>query len=176
MIEQVIEGSFLIAHPRSETNYFSETVIYILENNSEGSLGFIVNRSAGASVGEVLDHAPNPITHENLLIGGPVQSDCLRFLSVCTNDQLNLPPKLIHDLGTAAEQGQTEEYAVLPLLGYAGWAEGQLEQEISEDFWLITSLGWRGLLSEPEAERYSLGSSQLGFDPALIGFTSDHLQ
>jgi putative transcriptional regulator len=176
MIEQAIEGSFLIAHPRSETHYFSKTLIYILENNSEGSLGFIVNRSAGASLGEVLDHAPDQMTNETLLIGGPVQSDCLRFLSVCTNDQLSLPPKLIPDLGAAAELGQTDDYAILPLLGYAGWDKGQLEQEISEDLWLIVTIDWMMLLSAPEAERYELGSSQLGFDPALIGLSSEHLQ
>ena len=176
MIEQIIEGSFLIAHPRSETNYFSDTLIYILENNSDGSLGFIVNRSAGTTLGEVLSEAPDEIAAETLLIGGPVQNDCLRFLSISTNDQLSLPPKLISDLATAALHVHSDDCAMLTLLGYAGWAEGQLEKEISEDVWLITAIDWMKLLSVPEDERYGLGSSQLGFDPALIGLTSDHLQ
>jgi len=176
MIEQVIEGSFLIAHPRSETNYFSETLIYVLENNSDGSFGFIINRSAGTSLGEVLSQTPDAIADETLLIGGPVQNDCLRFLSVCKNNQLKRPPKLVSDLATAAAHGQEDDCAVLPLLGYAGWAEGQLEHEISEDVWLIATIDWMMLLSAPETERYGLGSSQLGFDPKLIGLTPDYLQ
>ena len=82
MTEQSITGSFLIAHPRSEPNYFSETLIYVLDNDGQGSLGFVVNRAAETTLSDVLTEVPSELADASLLLGGPVQSDCLRFLSI----------------------------------------------------------------------------------------------
>ena len=121
-------GAFLLASPSLRDTNFAATVILLVEVSSEGALGFVVNRPAG----EVW---PLPDTPAGKMFwGGPVEPDRLWCLSKwgAEGDEPILPGLWWAD---PREVPKGEE--VKFLLGYAGWSEGQLEEEMAEGSWLV---------------------------------------
>ncbi|MEM8854072.1 MAG: YqgE/AlgH family protein, partial [Pseudomonadota bacterium] len=73
----------------------------------------------------------------------------------------------------AIASGGGPEHALLAL-GYAGWAPGQLENEISNNGWLHCEAD-HDLLFEGDLEsRYERAIQKLGFDPALLSSVAGH--
>ena len=74
-----LNSTILISNPTFTDNVFSSSVIYVLENNFNGSLGFIINKNTEK-------------IHENsnskIMFGGPVDSESLYILDFI-NDDLN---------------------------------------------------------------------------------------
>ena len=169
MIEQAITHSVLLASPRMLGGFFEESVIFILENNSGGSFGFVLNRPAKTQLSDLMPDAPEHLQASAVLLGGPVQIDHLFFLALRTDQTDPAHIGLVQDLGSASCPTKDPNLLVLPVLGYAGWAPKQLEGEIQGDDWLVTNVDPGLLLHEPISERYAFVREQLGFDPTLLG-------
>ena len=169
MTEQTITHSVLFASPRMLGGFFAETIIFSLENNAEGSFGFVLNRPAKAALSHLLPSAPEVLQQQAVLLGGPVQIDHLLFLALDTNNQNPCPMRIAEDLQDATQAAEDPCQRVLPILGYAGWAPKQLESEIQADDWLVTDASPVALLQVPLPARYDVVKQQLGFDPTLLG-------
>ncbi|MEJ6670539.1 MAG: YqgE/AlgH family protein [Pseudomonadales bacterium] len=168
MTEQAITHSILLASPRMLGGFFAETVIFILENNNEGSFGFVLNRPAEARLSDLMHDAPEPLQGSAVLLGGPVQIDHLFFLIVGA-DAPPPPMRIAEDISAANRAAEDPCQQVLAVLGYAGWSPKQLESEIQADDWLVTNANPVALLQAPIPERYAFVKQQLGFDPTLLG-------
>ena len=111
-----LNSTILISNPTFTDNVFSSSVIYVLENNLNGSLGFIINKNTEK-------------IHENsnskIMFGGPVDSDSLYILDFI-NDDLNK-----FGLNTPLVNFKDK----MILAGYTGWDSGQLEDEILSNYW-----------------------------------------
>jgi len=59
-------------------------------------------------------------------------------------------------------------------LGYAGWGEGQLEREISENAWLHWPADNDLIFSAPVEQRWSQAASLLGVDLSLLSTDAGH--
>ena len=169
MTEQAITHSVLLASPRMLGGFFEESVIFILENNSEGSFGFVLNRPAKGQLSDLMPDAPEHLQASAVLLGGPVQIDHLFFLALRTDQSDHAPIRVVQDLGPEDCPTAGPERQLLPVLGYAGWAPEQLEGEIQADDWLVTNADPGALLQVPMSERYAFVREQLGFDPTLLG-------
>lgn len=165
MTEQTITHSVLLASPRMLGGFFEESVIFILENNAEGSFGFVLNRPAKYPISDLMPDAPECLRASRVLLGGPVQIDHLFFLAF-PSDQ-NDPTRI--RIVQAQSAGNDADQQVLPVLGYAGWSPQQLESEIQADDWLVTNVDPGALLQQPMSERYAFVKARLGFDPTLLG-------
>lgn len=62
----------------------------------------------------------------------------------------------------------------LHLLGYAGWAPGQLEQEIVENAWLTTTASTEIVFETAVDERWKAAAKQLGIDLDLLNLDAGH--
>lgn len=151
-------GTFLIAAPRLLDPNFMHTVILLCAHTPEGSHGLIVNRPGPATLADVasdsklLENRTDP-----LWIGGPVQQETLQILHRLGSD---IPGSLHvtadvhlggdHDV-LQARLAETEAGLdrVRFVLGYSGWGEGQLEQEIAEGSWVVSTVD-AGLAFDPE--------------------------
>src|SRR5690606_9148161 len=126
---------------------FTRTVTYLCEHNEYGALGVTVNRPLGMSLAEVLEQyglstddaliAGQPVFH-----GGPVQPergfvlhDAGREFDATLRVDARVAVTASRDVleSLAAGQGPSR---TLVALGYAGWAPGQLEQELADNAWL----------------------------------------
>ena len=54
------------------------------------------------------------------------------------------------------------------LLGYAGWGEGQLEEELSENVWLTSDADPEIIFDPDYGVKWSRAVGKLGFDPAQL--------
>lgn len=143
-----IAGKLLVASPTLQSPAFFRTVIAMLDHNSDGALGVIINRPGDASLLEVLppvaDIASTPAV---LFSGGPVEPNVAialgevdRRLAADARSEAWRPvvgPLVTVDLDydPAHLAGSLRELRVFA--GYAGWSGGQLEGEIAEGAWFV---------------------------------------
>ncbi len=134
-------GRLLVATPLIGDPTFERTVVLLLAHGDEGAFGLVVNRPSDTSVLEVAapwaDRAAAPGV---VFVGGPVTRDTVIGVAalgpvagpgyspvvggIGTVD-LNEPPGAVHHDGPG----------VRLFAGSAGWAPGQLEDEIREGAW-----------------------------------------
>lgn len=107
---------------------FAGTVVLLVEQGDEGSLGFVVNRP----VGEVWPQGPGD--GARVFWGGPVEKErmwCLSGWGADGEDPI-LPGVWWAD---PADVPAGQEMKLL--MGYAGWSPGQLEGECEEGAWVV---------------------------------------
>lgn len=180
-----LENNFLIAMPSMDESYFKKSVIYICEHNEEGAMGLIINAPINLSVNELLQQvdknkAPSPTLSTPVLSGGPVSKDrgfVLHSLqsgwgsSMILNDNVMITTSKDILLALGTEQSP-EKFLIA--LGYAGWAPGQLEEELKDNFWLTTPANDTILFDTPIEQRWQKATEQLGFDIAHLSSDIGH--
>ncbi|MEO1104621.1 MAG: YqgE/AlgH family protein [Devosia sp.] len=188
-----LEGHCLIAMPQMADTRFEKAVVFLCAHSAEGAMGIIVNKPA-ANVSfvdllaqlDVIDdedqiRLPEAVQRVAVHNGGPVDtgrgfvlhtSDFrLKEATLVTSNDVCLTATV--EILRAIASGGGPEHALLAL-GYAGWAPGQLENEISNNGWLHCEAD-HDLLFEGDLEsRYERAIQKLGFDPALLSSVAGH--
>jgi len=141
-----LKGRLLIASPFLEDPYFSRTLIILCDHNDEGSFGFVLNRYIELDLPDLLEHLPE--TTGRISLGGPVENNSLFYIHTL-GDQI---PESVHIGGNLFLGGDFEIISkgienetidsdeVRFFVGYAGWSEEQLEDEIEERSWYVRNL------------------------------------
>lgn len=147
------KGDLLISYPYLEDDYFFRSVICMMEHNSEGSFGLIINKKMPYKIGEVLpilSHIDNA-----LYMGGPVDTSALFFLHPYKDlkDTIPVCNELywngdIHELKDMFELKFAHPKEVRFFLGYSGWSSGQIEEEIQEKSWIVGSYNYPLIMDE----------------------------
>jgi len=148
--EPDLAGQLLVATPEMQDPRFIETVIYLVKHDSGGAMGIVINRPLGkgpieallkgigveskGAKGEIVVHYGGPVSPE---AGFILHSDDLLLensTKVKDGIAMTADPKLLE----AISQGAGPRQALLAL-GYAGWAPGQLEEELKADAWFVVT-------------------------------------
>ncbi|MCL4129326.1 UNVERIFIED_CONTAM: hypothetical protein GTU68_046664 [Idotea baltica] len=132
---------------------FQRSVILICEHRFEGSFGLILNKQLDLSIGD----AVNELSHLNapLFFGGPVQPDTLHFIhsyGELLTDSLEISKGVFwggdfEHLKFLAETNQIDPQKIRFYLGYSGWSEGQLTEELKEKSWITSKCSPKDLFS-----------------------------
>ena len=132
----------MISDPFLKDPNFMRTAVFLCEHNEEGSFGFVLNRPFEQRLDEFVPDLEGFVIP--VYYGGPVQPDTLHFLH-------NIPAlqpdaqKIFDDVywgGDFREVIRLIKSRELDLdnirffLGYSGWSEGQLGDELEEKSWL----------------------------------------
>lgn len=137
------KGKLLISAPHL-TDIFKRSVIYLVEHDEKGSVGFVLNKPIKFNVDEVIEDFPE--FNSKVFLGGPVQTELVNFIH-------KNPGKI--DGGYEVQNGiywggnfsslrlLVEANSVNPddvkfFVGYAGWSAGQLDDEMKENSWYVT--------------------------------------
>ena len=138
-----ITGSLMLAHPHLKDPNFVRSVVLMTAHEDEGSLGVVINRSAGMALGEVDPSLKKyGLQDVPLYIGGPVASDQL-ILAGWKVDSIFNEFQLFFGLDPAKAQIKREQDPDLKLRafrGYAGWSKDQLEGELSDNAWVVSEM------------------------------------
>lgn len=176
---------FLIAMPTMQEGVFAGALTYICEHNENGALGVVVNRPLSLTLQEMFDQVNIPL-HEPVLaklpvyFGGPVQTERGFVLhdgqqnwesTLRINDKLALTTS--RDILVAMGTGEGPRNQIVTL-GYAGWDQGQLEHEVSENIWLTVPASEHILFDSPPEERLSAAMALLGVDYATLVEDAGH--
>ena len=171
MAHQSLTGSFLVALPGLGGDYFEDSLILLAEHSPEGSLGLVLNKPANVTLTELLEE-PGVLADLPVMLGGPVATDQLYFLH--SNEREYAGTHAINEeisLSTSAEllDEQSLPSYLQIFVGYAGWSAGQLEQELSEDVWLLAPFSTEVLFYTTFAEQPEAAAAKIGIDLNLLG-------
>jgi putative transcriptional regulator len=180
-----LTNQFLIAMPTMADANFVQTVTFIWEHDKDGALGIIINRPLQMCLADVFEQlkmpkAPGIIGQQNVLQGGPVQTDrgfvvhqaggrWEHTRQVSSRIQVTTSPDILN----AMAQG-TGPQTALVALGYADWGTGQLESELAQNAWLTVPCDERILFETPYEQRWRAAGRLLGIDLATISHHAGH--
>ncbi|MBA3280972.1 MAG: YqgE/AlgH family protein [Acidimicrobiia bacterium] len=134
-------GRLLVATPLIGDPNFERTVVLLLAHGAEGAFGVVVNRPSGTSVDEVAEWwLPQVSAPAVLFVGGPVGTDTVVGIARRGTDPVAHFGVVLGDLGTVdlhqpPDPGEHPWHGVRLFAGSAGWAPGQLEDEVAEGAW-----------------------------------------
>src|SRR3954465_11303259 len=159
MAESTLASRLLIATPLLTEPTFARTVILLLEHGEEsGAFGLVLDRPGGAAVLDVVPSVADLATEPGVLFsGGPVSPSTAIALGLAAPGADPegwtpvMPPIVTVDLDHDPALLATSLRALRVFAGYAGWAPGQLEQEIAEGAWyLVDALPDDAFLDDPD--------------------------
>jgi putative transcriptional regulator len=188
-----LDGQLLIAMPVMDDERFARSVIYVCAHSSEGAMGIIVNRRAGSidfpellAQLDIIDDADNiklPESAESMKVlkGGPVETGrgFVLHSSDFFIDDATLPIDdgicltATVDILRAIANGGGPKHAILAL-GYAGWAPGQLEDEIQGNGWLHCAADDDLIFGTDIDEKYMRALQKIGVAPGTLSAEAGH--
>lgn len=182
---EFLTNQFLIAMPGLADDNFHHTVTYLCQHGDEGAMGIVINRPSGLRLNDILDQldissSALPCAEQLIYIGGPVQTDrgfVLHTHGGQWDSTLHITPDISittsRDILEAIAHGKGPAKSLIAL-GYAGWGEGQLEQEISANAWLNGPAPEDVLFDLPAEARWEAAAKALGIDLNLLSGEAGH--
>ncbi len=139
-------GKILLAEPFMLDPNFKRSAVLLAEHSEDGSIGFILNKKLDMRVDRLI--AQFPEFNAPVFFGGPVQTDTIHY---------------VHNVGELLEDSRRIHHGVwwggsfekLKFLissklitsdnirffvGYSGWTEGQLTDEMNIGSWLLADM------------------------------------
>jgi putative transcriptional regulator len=187
-----LDGQMLIAMPSMGDERFSRSVIYVCAHSTEGAMGIVVNQpAANISFPDLLvqlDVIPAADLIQlpsgagvAVLKGGPVDTQrgfvlhssdfYIENSTLPIDDGICLTATL--DILKAIARGTGPRNAILAL-GYAGWAPGQLENEIQHNGWLHCSADPELIFGPDTGGKYTLALKKIGIDLGMLSSEAGH--
>jgi putative transcriptional regulator len=173
-------GQLLIAMPGISDPRFERALILVCAHDERHAMGLAVNRPVeGLTVPDLLARleigreirAPDDL----VLMGGPVERE--RGFVLHTDDyqaehSLEVAPGYAltptrDALEAMASNNGHPRKAVLAL-GYAGWGEGQLENEIKENVWLVCEADETLVFGADHEAKWRRALTKIGVDPERL--------
>ena len=148
---EIVPGKLLIADPFLRDPNFMRSVVFICEHKDDGSFGFVLNRRYEQLLGELIGGLESSIFP--VYYGGPVQIDTIHYL----HQRPDLIPGgaevtdgifwggAFETIIELLKADQLTERDIRFFIGYSGWGEGQLDEEMKLKSW-ITGEGTRKLI------------------------------
>ena len=136
-------GDLLISEPFLNDPNFERTVILICEHNERGTFGLVLNKVTDLTLKDVL---AEEVAFSGLLnLGGPVEQNTLHFvhkLGEKIDGSIELGDGLywsgdFEQIKSMLNEGLLQETDIQFYLGYSGWEEGQLRQELDAQSWFV---------------------------------------
>jgi putative transcriptional regulator len=186
-----LTNHFLIAMPSLSDALFGRSVVFMCEHSERGALGLVINKPSDIRLPRLFEKIDLPMGRADLrdtpvFQGGPVQTergfvlhdaiDSAEGESIYAST-LAIPGGLemttSKDVLEAMASGVGPR-RVLVTLGYASWAQGQLESEITENSWLTVAADPALIFDTPVHERYERAMALLGLQPWMLAPDAGH--
>jgi len=198
MIDLIETPSILVASPLLQDHNFHRSVLLLIDQNDDGAMAVCVNKPSDISlVSAVVDHPQEIPSNIPTWIGGPVSNDCGLIL---TNQKIESNANEISSRGVTLtssdaamnnlieygkkyanhsnqeikeKKAATSEhlYPYRFVIGYSGWDEKQLEDEIKEGSWLQLEFDMDLLFNTPWNKIWEQAMAKIHIDPSSFAPT-----
>ncbi len=188
-----LDGQLLVAMPSMGDSRFNRSVIYLCAHSQDGAMGIVINQRAkkvnftdllvqlDVIASEDAIRLPPRAGGIPVVKGGPVETgrgfvlhSADYFVDNSTmpiDDDISLTATV--DILRAIAKGTGPQRAMLAL-GYAGWAPGQLEDEIQHMGWLNCPAD-EGLIFDALLDtKYERALRKLGINPGMLSAEAGH--
>ena len=164
----------LLAMPQLADPNFSRAVILMIEHGDQGSFGLVINHPSPIKATELLESLDMSWRGEDSAVvwaGGPVSPSTgwvlhepvgvsqAGTIAVTSSISLSTSPDRLRVIASQPPRN------IRLLLGYSGWAPGQLATEMARGAWLHTAAEPRLVFDTPADEIWSTAMRSLGIDP-----------
>lgn len=185
-----LSGKILIASPYMiSSGMFYKSVIYVLTHTVNGSVGLIVNypinhltfkniHSALRTDSILQDEDANNILPIHL--GGPIEPEKAFMLHSCDYDK-NLLFEFQDGLAISSNVEIFKDLIVgkgplnsLFVLGYTVWTKNELEQELTNNLWIISDVDQEIIFRENDEHKWNRALEKLGMSNSHFASTSGH--
>ena len=139
------KGMLLIANEQLTDPRFRDRVILLIQHDTQGTAGLVVNRTSRLSLATVLPQG-SKLAEEGMTLsyGGPVEPQTLLALVKVRNNPPEPADEIIKNiyvtgLGVLDEWPDFADEVVdyRAFVGYTGWAVGQLDAEMQRGDWHV---------------------------------------
>ncbi len=171
-------GQFLLALPGMSDPRFARSIIAICSHDEHGALGINIGEtSPDISFHDILgqfDIEPHNLQDRHIFIGGPVEMHrgfILHSLDFNMSDTLQVGDRWglsssLDILGAIAKDRGPEKW--IAALGYSGWGAGQLEAELTQNGWSVSSGEPEWLYETEAADKWEMAWEAQGIDPNML--------
>jgi putative transcriptional regulator len=165
----VTPGKLLLSEPFMFDENFRRTVVLVCEHTeSNGTVGLILNKPINLRLNDVVEGFP-PFKGK-IFLGGPVGTDTMQFVHKLGNkieNSLKLAENLywggnFEQLKNMMASGEVMPDDVRFFLGYSGWSQGQLEDELKDNSWIIADASSQHLFDVPHELLWKSIMKELG--------------
>ena len=188
MDQPTMAGRLLVAAPMLQEDSFRRSVVFVVDDTEEGTLGVILNRPLGLPVADVvIDWGAWASEPAVMFSGGPVGTGSGIALGVRGPD--GPPPGWsplegvdpasgpagigVVDLDDPAPLSGTFLGGFRVFVGYAGWGAGQLAGEIDEGAWYVLDAVVADVFTTDPGRLWSRVLRRQGGDLALLSTYPD---
>ncbi len=176
-----LSNNFLISMPHVNDPVFKKSLIYICNHDKDGAMGLIINKPISSlklnqEVDSILKETnlfkiqPTP----DVYFGGPVDLnmgiilhplDYITKKTIKISNQLGVTSdsKIINDI-IKGNGPSVFRFSI----GYAGWSNGQLEEEFSNGDWLMLPSKLDVIFTMPDEQKWEYINNKLGIDISTI--------
>ena len=181
--KKFLSGKFLIASPSMADPRFFKSVIYMIIHKNEGAMGIVINQPIiETKINNIINNEElkdnSNIDNIPITYGGPVDtkkgfilhtSEFKDETTIKVNSEIFLTSNI--NILKSIVKGDGPKKSLFAL-GYAGWMPGQLEEELSNDGWLIAP-GDSKLIFECKAEKKWVEAiKSIGINPNFLNLNS----
>lgn len=144
--KSVVAGDVLLSQPFMLDSNFKRSAVFLCELTDEGTMGFILNKRLDMQIDELI--ADFPTFDAPVFFGGPVQTDTIHYVH-CLGELLEDSRKVcdgvwwggdFEKLKFLIESDMVKTTDVRFFVGYSGWSEGQLGEEMELGSWVVADM------------------------------------
>ncbi len=171
-----LTGQILISLPDIKDERFNKSVIYICAHSVGGAMGIIINKSLEMELyPNLLEQLGIDKLQKDKKIffnyGGPVETsrgfvlhsdDYIKDESITVDSGVALTST--KDIITNLSKGYGPKFSILAL-GYTGWGPGQIEQEILNNGWMLSTTTSDFIFNENFNSKWEKAYNLMGINP-----------
>ncbi len=140
------KGKILLSEPFMVDNNFKRSAVLLVDHEVDGSVGYILNKKLDVRLNDILANFPDldmPVYY-----GGPVQQDSIHYIHNI-GELLDNSKQVANGvywggdfekLKFLVQSELVKPHNIRFFVGYSGWSEGQLEEEMELGSWLLADL------------------------------------
>lgn len=164
-MEENMANRLLVATPGMQDAVFTESVIYVYQQNEEGTIGFIVNKPLHIKAESILPQLDIKIDKHKakdlpVFLGGPVSPE--QGLVIYENDLIQAESKLLTSQSDEMNIIPDETNHLLIILGHSFWGPGELEKQIVCNAWLIAPFQRNIIFSTEVNQKWKAALTSIG--------------
>jgi putative transcriptional regulator len=173
-----LTGKCLLATPQLANSNFKEAVIFIVEDNTDGAMGIVINKISDCQTKDFFKSLKLKVSSlksdkkKPTLIhcGGPVQqehgfiihsNDAPEKWQTTIHQGSNVSVTVSKDIMKSIANGTGPKDHFISL-GCSGWEPGQLQEEINDNLWLLAPFDPEITFNTPIKSRYQKTAQSIG--------------
>lgn len=180
-----LEGQLLLAMPGIGDPRFERAVILMCQHNAEGAMGLVINKplqklsvadllaqlevDAGEELEDVIVHAGGPVEPSRGFVVHSTDYEQPSTLQVTESIALTATIEILRDIA----EGRGPARALVAL-GYAGWAPGQLDRELTKHGWLSAPATDALIFETPLEKKWTRAMTSIGIDVRMLSGEAGH--